>query len=171
MSLTLTTARLTLRPPQPDDVAGYIAYAATARAEALGGPHAAPRAWHDFTYQMGHWQMRGYGLFTVLRRDTTIPIGQVGPYFAEGLPEAELGWHLWSAADEGQGLAFEAASTARDFCHARLGWRSCVSYVPQGNLRSEALATRLGAVLDPAAATPEAGLRVYRHTLTQGAAA
>ncbi|MEL6690855.1 MAG: GNAT family N-acetyltransferase, partial [Pseudomonadota bacterium] len=76
----------------------------------------------------------------------------------------EIGWHLWRPEDEGQGFATEAASAARDWCRETLGWTRIVSYIAPGNTGSEAVAKRMGAVLDTDAPHPSTGpCLVYVH--------
>jgi RimJ/RimL family protein N-acetyltransferase len=79
-----------------------------------------------------------------------------------GDPEAELGW-LFVEAAEGHGYASEAARAARRFAFDRLGFATLVSYVADGNARSERLARRLGAVPDAARHPLDAEARVFRH--------
>ncbi len=63
-------------------------------------------------------------------------------------------WTLWSNADEGQGVAFEAAHAYLDHVyHARL-FPMLLAHVEPENLRSRNLALRLGAVLDTTATAP-----------------
>jgi RimJ/RimL family protein N-acetyltransferase len=94
-----------------------------------------------------------------------------GPWFPEGWPEQEIGWSLWSAEAEGRGFALEAAQAARGYAYGDLGWPTAVSYIRPENRRSIALAQRLGAVLDPDAATPDdSDDLVYRHPAPGGRA-
>ena len=63
-------------------------------------------------------------------------------------------------------LTFEqmAAAAARDHAFGALGWETAVSYIDPDNIRSVALAERLGARHDPEARGPgENSCLVYRH--------
>jgi len=51
-------------------------------------------------------------------------------------------------------VAAEAARAARDWAFGSLGWATVAGHVHLGNHRSARLAGRLGAVRDPAAASP-----------------
>ncbi|MEL6197095.1 MAG: GNAT family N-acetyltransferase, partial [Pseudomonadota bacterium] len=69
---------------------------------------------------------------------------------------------------EGKGITQEAALAARAHAYGTLGWPTAVSYIDHGNDRSIALAERLGAARDAAAAFPgqDEGAEpchVYRH--------
>ena len=98
------------------------------------------------------------------RKGDDTALGMVGPWFPAGWPERELGWTVWSDAAEGKGYAFEAAAAARDHAFGALGWETAVSYIDPDNIRSVALAERLGARHDPEARGPgENSCLVYRH--------
>ena len=159
----LETARLILRAPQAGDVAPGMAFLQSDRARFVGGPVPADKAWRAMGHVIGHWVMRGWGLFIVTRKDTGAPVGTAGPWRPEGWPEAEIGWTVWRDADEGRGYAAEAARAAIGHAFGALGWETAVSYIDPDNARSIALADRLGAVHDPAAAAPEPGTLVFRH--------
>ncbi|MBM7066247.1 GNAT family N-acetyltransferase [Actibacterium sp. 188UL27-1] len=145
MAPTLQTDRLTLRMPSPDDWTAYRAYYTSARAAPVGGPKTPRATWHGFSGFWGHWAIRGFGRFTIVERSTDAAIGHVGPYQPDGTPETELSWTLWTDAAEGRGIAYEAATAARDWCYQRLGWTTFISLIAPSNARSIALATRLGA--------------------------
>ncbi|MEM8731087.1 MAG: GNAT family N-acetyltransferase [Pseudomonadota bacterium] len=163
----LTTQRLTLRAPQASDVSACMAFLATERTQYMGGPYDPAHAWRSTGHLIGHWVMRGYGLFIYCDRATGQPLGATGPYFPEAWVEPEFGWSMWDAAREGQGLVFEAVTAARAWTYTTLGWTTAVSYIDPENTRSIALAERLGAVLDPAATCPDLpgweGTLIFRH--------
>lgn len=169
---TLHTARLVLRAPRAGDHAAWEAFATSDRARHVGGPLSDRLAWRALCHLTGHWVHRGFGMFIFSDRaapDT--PLGMAGPWFPVGWPEHEIGWSVWAPEAEGRGIAFEAAAAARDWAFRALGWTTAVSYIDPANARSIRLAERLGAVRDPAAATPEAdGTLVFRHP-APGAAA
>ena len=165
----LETARLVLRRPDDRDTAAAIDFMASDRARFVGGPMDRGTAWRAHARMIGHWTLRGFGMFTVTLKEGGAIIGQVGCYYPNDWPERELGWHIWSPAHEGRGLAFEAASAVRSHAFGPLGWPTAVSYIDPANARSIALAQRLGATLDPTAVAPEpGGALVYRHPHTQG---
>jgi RimJ/RimL family protein N-acetyltransferase len=158
---TLTTERLHLRRPEAADWPAYRAYRLSPRSTS---PMPEGAAWTHFAAFFGHWTLRGFGRFVAVLRATGQPIGHFGPFFPEGHPERELTWTLWDASLEGQGLAFEGARAGRDHAFGPLGWGSAVSYIDPANLRSQALAARLGAVRDPLAPNPYGdATQVWRH--------
>lgn len=168
----LTTQRLTLRAPVASDWPHWRAFMASERAQFVGGgPEVkASQSWRAFGHVIGHWVLRGWGMFVFTRRDEDRPLGMTGPWFPEGWPEREIGWSLWDETAQGKGYAFEAAQAARKHAYDVLGWNGAVSYVAPDNSRSIALAERLGAERDDSAATPEfdAPCLVYRHPAPAG---
>jgi RimJ/RimL family protein N-acetyltransferase len=160
----LHTARLMLRAPGAADWPRWMAFMASPRACYAGGPLTEARGWRAFGHVIGHWLLRGYGSFVVTLRGSDTAIGLAGPYHPIDWPEPEIGWALWSAASEGKGYAYEAAAAARTFAFGQLGWKTAVSYIDPANARSIALARRLGAQQDPAAAHPgDDPCLVFRH--------
>ncbi len=159
----LETGRLILRAPCAADWPPSAAFLASERARFVGGPVAARAAWRIFGHVVGHWALRGFGLFVFCDKATGQALGTAGPWFPEGWPEPEIGWTLWRAGDEGRGLAFEAAQAALAHAFRDLGWQTAVSYIDAANARSIALAERLGARRDEAAAGPDPSDLVYRH--------
>ncbi|RDW13979.1 GNAT family N-acetyltransferase [Paracoccus thiocyanatus] len=171
----LTTERLVLRAPQAGDWPAWRDFFESDRAGFVGGPMVQPgQSWRAFGHFIGHWVLRGYGMFVLTERGSDLGLGAVGPWFPDGWPEHEIGWTLWSGALEGRGYAQEAALAARDFALRTLGWSRPVSYIDPANVRSIALARRLGAVHDPQAEAPHFGddrspPHVFRHPLAGAA--
>ncbi len=159
----IETARLRLRGPRPSDFEAHAAFSASERSVGVGGPYSRADAFHNFCAMIGHWPMRGYGRWIVADKATDAPLGVVGPMFPEGWPEPEIAWTVYEKA-EGKGIAFEAAAAARAHAYGALGWKTAVSLTDPGNLRSQALAKRMGCVRDGVFVHPEAGdLWIWRH--------
>ncbi|MDA8586132.1 GNAT family N-acetyltransferase [Rhodobacteraceae bacterium] len=168
----LATERLTLRALDPKDAEAFTAFYATDRAQFVGGPLNDKQAWSFFGTEIGHWTLRGFGMFTVTRKGDNTPLGIVGHWYPHGWPEKEIGWVLFDEDSEGQGIAFEAAKVCVDHAWDALGWDQIVSYIDRANTASVNLAKRLGATLDPNAAipNPEKAVDVYRHPKPRAAA-
>lgn len=159
----IETDRLILRAPQEGDWPAYRDYRMSARST-TGAIREVGEIWGMFAAFFGHWTLRGYGRFIAVLRTDGTPVGHFGPYFPEGHPERELTWTLWHADREGRGYAFEAATAVGNHLFGPLGWVSAVSYIEPGNLRSQALARRLGAVLELDATDPYHGAtQIWRH--------
>lgn len=161
----LTTDRLILRRPQPKDWEPFRDFLMSERSKGVGGPQPLGAAWRAFAAELGHWEIRGYGMWTVTRKGDDTGIGMIGPWVPDDWPETEIGWMIWSADAEGTGIAFEAAAAAVDHAWHVLKWDTVVSYVAYDNTRSAALARRLGAEIDPDAPQPkpEKPCNVFRH--------
>lgn len=142
----LDTPRLRLRAPVLADFDAYAAYQASERSRFTGGPLDRNQAWRAFGHVIGHWVLRGYGVFVIEDRASGQALGTAGPWYPEGWPEPEIAWTLWQAGTEGRGIAAEAAVAARDWAFEALGWPTAISLILEGNARSEALARRLGCV-------------------------
>ncbi len=161
----LETARLVLRHPKPEDAPAYVGFFGSDRTRYAGGVKTPDEARNILVFDHGLWLMRGFGRFVATRKGSDRAIGLFGPYFPFGRPEPEIGWVLFDAADEGQGLATEAASACVAHAYGPLGWDSAVSYIAPENAASIRVAHRLGATLDQAAPQPKPGVQtlVYRH--------
>ena len=158
----LETPHLILRHPVPADFPDYAALMASPRSVGMGGPFDERQAWGLFCHEIACWQLFGHGGLTITLRDTGKAVGMVeinaGPLF----PEPELGWQLY-AGHEGRGFATDAARALRDWAFATLSLQSLVSYTAPENLASQAVARRLGAVIDPGAPVQDEGDIVWRH--------
>ena len=170
MSLTphmpvLETDHLILRAPEPRDEQAYVAFYGSARRAATGVLVPPAIAAQRFQGVLQHWADKGYGRFIVQEKSDDTPVGLIGPHHPDDYPEQELSWHIWNDTAEGKGIAYEAARAARDYAFGVLLWDTAVSYVRPDNVRSAALAQKLGATLDELAPYPEAiDLHlVYRH--------
>lgn len=102
-------------------------------------------AWRQMASVIGHWEIRGYGFFSVESKATGEWIGRVGPWYPEGWPEPEIGWTIgrdyW-----GKGYATEAARAALRYVFDELGWKRVIHVILEGNERSIAVAERLGSL-------------------------
>jgi RimJ/RimL family protein N-acetyltransferase len=100
-------------------------------------------AWRNMAVIVGHWEIRGYGFFSVESKATGEWVGRVGPWNPEGWPEPEIGWTI-SPDHWGKGYATEAALASLDFVFGTLGWSRVIHVILTGNARSIAVAERLG---------------------------
>jgi RimJ/RimL family protein N-acetyltransferase len=143
----LRTARLRLRPFREADLDAFAAMCADAEVMqhiGAGGPVERDVAWRQMAVFLGHWALRGYGMWALERSADGRLIGRVGYLNPEGWPGCELGWLL--ARDAwGQGYAFEAASAALAYGRDALGIGDVISLIRPANARSIALAERMGA--------------------------
>mgnify|MGYP001044208204 FL=1 len=159
---TLRTRRLVLRPMLEADFPAYRNLMASPRSVYMGGPFDEARAWGMFCHDIACWTLYGHGGLMIDVAATTECVGQVGINHGPLFPEKELGWLLYDGF-EGQGYVTEAATALRDWAFAELQLPSLVSYFDPANVRSIAVAERLGAVRDEAAPRQDPEDVVYRH--------
>lgn len=124
------------------------------------------RAWHALAHLLGHWALRGYGMWAVTDRDSHALLGRVGFYNPEGWPGLELGWliarHRW-----GEGLATEAAHAAAGWASRTLGVSSLISLIHSDNTASVRVAQKLGARFDVRVEIDGAAVDQYRLPLDE----
>lgn len=159
----IATARLVLRAFRNGDLDAYAEMCADAevmRHIGKGGPVGRDVAWGQMAFFLGHWSLRGYGMWAV-ERDGAL-IGRAGFIHPEGWPGLELGWLL--ARDAwGQGYATEACRAALTHGRGQFGEREVISLIRPANQRSIALAQRLGATLAREIDFMGAPAQVYLH--------
>ncbi len=156
------TERLVLRGLREADVPAVAAFYATERAKWVGGLQDPIDCWRIVATWLGHWVMRGYGMWAIEDRASGQMAGLTGFIFRDGWDEPELGWHIYGGF-EGKSIAYEAASAARSFGAAQFGLDGVISYIAPDNTRSVALATRLGARFERNGALMGTPCHVYRH--------
>jgi RimJ/RimL family protein N-acetyltransferase len=142
----LETPRLLLRPLMEanfDDYAALCGDAEVMRYVGDHGPLSREDAWRQFAMLVGHWTLRGFGMWAVHERSSAAFVGRVGLHYPDGWPDRELAWAL-ARRYWGNGYAFEAAAAALRVAFETLAWPRIVSVIAPSNLRSIRLAERLG---------------------------
>ena len=146
---TLETERLTLRAIGPQDVEPDRAMNADAEVQRfLGGPKGDYDAFATLATlaaHAGHWALRGFGQWTVERREDCAFLGRVGLWEPPGWPSLEVGWKLARPA-WGAGYAAEAARAAIGWAWTALDAPRLISLIHPDNEGSARLAARLGHV-------------------------
>ncbi|MCQ8279035.1 GNAT family N-acetyltransferase [Acetobacteraceae bacterium KSS8] len=143
----LHTERLILRPPERGDLDGWAAFSADPAAmRFLGGPIGRPEAWRSLTMSAGCWALQGFGMFSVLLRETGDWIGRVGPIDHVGWPAPEIGYGVLPAY-QGRGYAREAVIAAAAFAFDTLHWPSIAHVIDPENAASIAVARSVGSRL------------------------
>jgi len=159
---TLETRRLVLRAPQSEDYPDFKATFSSYRSRFMGGPLNSYEAWMLYAAEIGHWNIRGYGMWMIHHRESGETLGMAGGWMPAKWPEREIAWIIWPDK-AGKGFALEATHAARKYFYTQLGWDTAVSYIDPKNLDSIRLAERLGAAKDADAATIDGSDAVYRH--------
>jgi RimJ/RimL family protein N-acetyltransferase len=144
--ITLETERLLLRPFRAADFDAYAAMVADAdvmRFLGDGKPLNRVDAWRQLATVIGHWTLRGYGLWAVEERASGELVGRIGCWEPEGWPDFEVGWTL-RRASWGRGYATEGARAALRYAFTELNRPHVVSLIRPGNAASVRVAERLG---------------------------
>lgn len=140
----ILTDRLLLRPPRREDFDGWAGFMADGESmRYLGGPVEPPAAWRVFLMAVGAWQVQGFGMFSVIERETGEWVGRVGPHRPLGWPGTEVGWGIVRSR-WGRGYAPEAARAAIDWAVDILGWTEVIHCIEDDNVASIRVAERLG---------------------------
>ena len=142
----METERLVLRMFRESDTDAYAEMMSDPEVmRFLGGGKPAPRAeaWRNMAMMLGHWQLRGYGMWAVEEKATGEMVGRVGCWHPEGWPGLEVGWTLrrrfW-----GRGYATEAARASIDYAFKALDQTRVISLIAPANVNSIRVAERLG---------------------------
>lgn len=147
--MKIVTERLVLREidPERDFEAWAETMADPDTVRYLGSePKNRLESWIHMASNVGHWTIRGYGMFSLEHRESGEWIGRAGPWNPVGWPEPEIGWTL-SPKHRGRGYATEAGRAAIDFAFEKLGWKRVAHCIIEGNEASMAVAERLGSRL------------------------
>jgi len=145
MMTTLATERLVLRMFRESDLDAYARMCADPEVMRYitGVPMTRDEAWRNMALVLGHWQLRGFGLWAVEERGSGLLAGRVGCWRPEGWPGLEVGWSLLRAF-WGLGYATEAARSALNHAFVELGEKHVISLIQPENARSIRVARRLG---------------------------
>lgn len=161
---TLETERLILRAFKPEDFSAFAAITADGEwSRFVGGPMELGRAWRALATLIGHWELRGHGMFAVEEKATGDFIGSIGHWNPGDWPEPEIAYTLAQGA-AGKGYATEAVKRMIDHTFNTLKWATVVSYIDDQNLPSQKVAARVGAVAEDIIDVGGHPARVHRHT-------
>jgi RimJ/RimL family protein N-acetyltransferase len=141
----LETERLLLRGFRADDFEAWASFLADPEVVRYlwGEPQPRTDSWRQMAMTLGHWVLRGYGMWAVERKSDRACIGRVGMLNPEGWPGLEVGWTLgrpyW-----GQGYATEAAAASMRYAFLTQPVDRIISCIDPNNKASQAVAARLG---------------------------
>jgi RimJ/RimL family protein N-acetyltransferase len=122
-------------------------------------------AWLHLATLLGHWQLRGYGVWAVEQLGSEELIGRAGLLHPDSWPDPELNWMI-TPSMRGRGYATEAARAALAFAFDVLGFEQVVSLVRPGNAASGRVAARLGGTLAETIDFMGSPMQVFRYTRT-----
>ena len=146
MVIPLETERLRMRAFRNEDLDAYAVMCAdpeVMRYLGTGVTLSRGDAWRSMAGFLGHWELRGYGMWALEEKSTGKLVGRAGFLNPEGWPGFELGWTL-GREHWGRGFAIEAAKRALDYAFAELKRDRVISLIRPDNVRSARVAERLG---------------------------
>ena len=148
LDLTLETERLLLRPMQATDIdALHLIFTDPKVMASFGGElFSRDQMQRWLARNLDHQNQYGYGLFSVILKESGELIGDCGLEQMESEDAAELGYdfrsHYWH-----QGYATEAACAVRDYAFDILQLPQLISLIRVGNLASRRVAEKVGMTL------------------------
>jgi RimJ/RimL family protein N-acetyltransferase len=142
----LETERLILRQFRADDFDDYAALCAdpeVMRYLGDGKTKTRAEAWMHMAALLGHWELRGYGLWAVEEKTTGRLAGRIGLLNLEGWPQMELAWTL-ARSRWGLGFATEGARAAMDYAFSAIKADHLISMIVPANAGQIRVAERIG---------------------------
>lgn len=146
----LITDRLTLTPVQATDLPDLCALWGDPvfAASIFPAPLSSEDVWFRMLRDIGHWEVKGYGNWSIRDTATGDYVGSVGVLdyrriLVPAFDAPELGWGV-APRFQGQGIAFEAVSAALAWCDDALNASRTVCMISPDNAPSHALAARAG---------------------------
>jgi RimJ/RimL family protein N-acetyltransferase len=163
--LSIVTDRLLLRSFTADDFDAYATIVGdpeVSRYLGDGRPLGRAEAWRQLAMIIGHWELRGFGLWAVEERATATLVGRIGCFEPEGWPGLEIGYTL-ARSHWGRGFATEGAGAALRFAREELRAPRAISLIHPDNAASIRVAERLGATATGTTELGERPVRVYTY--------
>ncbi len=145
----LTTPRLKLRMLRESDFEEYAAMHADFEVTRFTTRTHLTRleAWRHLAMIVGHWQLRGFGMWGVEELATGQLVGRVGFYQPDGWPGFELGWTIgrkwW-----GKGYASESARRCLRHAFDDMHRDAVISLIDPANTASIRVAEAIGETLE-----------------------
>jgi len=140
----LKTDRFLLRLPDACDFPAYERFFGDGDASRnYGGPLRRDQAWRVLAGHLGHWRLRGYGLWVIEPLGKGEIIGGCGFVWPEGWPRRELTWWLLPSA-RGTGAAMEVSLAAIRHAYDVYGWPLVETHMNDDNRAARGLVRKLG---------------------------
>jgi RimJ/RimL family protein N-acetyltransferase len=99
--------------------------------------------WRHLAMIVGHWHLRGFGMWGVFERASGRLAGRVGFHQPDGWLDFELGWTMGKAS-WGKGYATEAAKRCLDYARDEMKRDHLISLIDPENVASVRVAERIG---------------------------
>lgn len=141
---SLHSERFLLRPPEAQDLGVYRTFFSDAEASRFyGGPLRDDQSWRALAGHVGHWHLRGYGLWMIVPKQGGSAIGGCGFVWPDGWPRRELTWWLLPEA-RGTGTAVEVSRAAIKHAYDSYGWSLVETHMDDANEAARKLVQKLG---------------------------
>ena len=148
---SLETERLNMRPFSRHDLDPFTEIIADVEviqyATYTGDVMSRAQVWNWLCLMIGHWYMRGFGIWAVEEKATGKLIGRIGLQFLDWYDDVELVWMLKKSA-WGKGFAAEGARAAIIYGFNTLDLQRMTSVIHTVNEPSIRLAERLGMIFE-----------------------
>ena len=142
--MRLTTERLVLRPPAPDDLPVWHAIYLDAEEVWYGAPRSSlDENREKLTRQIAHFEQHGFGMCAVDLAASGETIGAAGLQHLEGGPEVEVGCRFLKER-WGRGYATESAQASIDFGFDEVGLERIVAVALETNIASRRVLEKCG---------------------------
>ncbi|MFL6331920.1 MAG: GNAT family N-acetyltransferase [Pyrinomonadaceae bacterium] len=160
----IETERLILRMFRESDADAYAEMVSDPEVMRFLGGQPVPRAeaWRNMAMMLGHWHLRGYGMWAVEVKASGEMVGRIGCWNPEGWPGLEVGWTL-RRRSWGRGYATEAARASIDYAFKALEQTRVISLIAPDNVNSIRVAERLGEI--PAGEWEVSGTKVIVYAV------
>lgn len=150
MTQELTTRRLILRPVCADDYDDLVKLWRDENFTRFtsGRPLSEEEVWFRLLRDIGHWQIKNYGNWTIRDSSSHIYLGSVGAFdyrrdIDVSMDSPELGWGI-PPQYHGQGIASEALESLIEYLDKRPAFERTVCMISPDNHASVKLAARNG---------------------------
>lgn len=142
----IITKRLILRGFQDEDLDAYAQMCAdgeTMRYIGIGNTLSRSESWRNMAMMLGHWSLRGYGMWALELKQDGRMIGRVGCWYPDGWMGLEIGWTInrefWR-----RGYATEAANASLEYAFEELQVEEIMSLIRPANMASRRVAEKIG---------------------------
>ena len=167
---SLETERLLLRAFRQEDLDPFAEMVANVdvmhQATYDGDTMSKSQAWNWLCMMLGHWHMRGFGIWGVEEKISGDLIGRIGLQFLDWFDNVEMVWMLKQSA-WGQGYATEGVRAAISYGMETLALPRLSAVIRVENKPSIRLAQRLGMHCEREVERQEIKFYDYIYTIEQ----
>ena len=145
--MEFSTENLLLRPWTAGDFEFYASFFSDeSTAQYYGGAMSRSQSWRHLASVIGHWDLRGFGVWAVERSANHELIGCAGYWEPDGWPATELAFWFLKEAYESR-LAMEAVQAVRNRSTDYPDISRIVSYITPENVQARELIEEAGGTL------------------------